>query len=121
MAKCTKTPKLTTLQSTQAQATADMYIKQGLLLSAVKLMNSKNLPLTKKLLLSVRKYHPTSANLFLHLLHSNSVFHTDGLWANSVRTKLISLHRKYGRPTLVSGRKASKLLRSGKTNSRTKR
>ena len=120
MAKCTKTQKLTSLQSTQEQTVAG-YIKEGLLLSAVKIMNLNELPLTKKQLLLLRKYHPTSESLFLHLLHSNLVIPMAGLWVNSRTTKRTTSLRKSGKSISTSGRKVSKAQRSGRTGLRTKR
>ena len=120
MAKCTKTPKLTTLQSTLEQTVAG-YIKEGLLLSAVKILNSKELPLTQEHLSLLRKYHPTSESLFRHLLHSNSDIPMVISWANSLAIKRTTSPRKSGKNSSTSARKVSRQQRSGKTNSRTKR
>jgi len=114
MAKCTKTSKLTTLQSTQEQTVAG-YIKEGLLLSAVKIMNLNELPLTKKQLLLLRKYQPTSESLFLHLLHSNLVIPMAGLWGNSRTTKRTTSLRKPGSRSSISARKARRQPRNTRT------
>ena len=120
MAKCTKTQKLTTLQSTQEQ-TVDLLIKEGLLFSAVRMMNSHNLQLTEKQLSLLRKYHPTLENLFHRQLRSNSATRTAGSWGNLQIIKRTTSPRKSGKSISTSARKVSRLRPSGKTNSKTKR
>ena len=120
MAKCTKTQKLTTSQSTLEQTVAG-YIKEGLLFSAVRILNSYNLQLTEKQLLLLRKYHPTLESLFHRQLRSNLVTRTAGSWGNLRITKRTTSLRKSGKSISTSARKASKAQRSGRTNLKTKR
>jgi len=120
MAKCTKTQKLTTSQSTQAR-TVDLLIKEGLIFSAVRMLNSQGLQLTEKQLSLLRKYHPTLESLFHRQLRSNSAIPTAGSLGNSPATKRTTSLPKPGKSISTSGRKVSRPQRSGRTGSRTKR
>jgi len=120
MAKCTKTQKLTSSQSIQ-ERTVDLLIKEGLLFSAVRMLNSQGLQLTEKQLSLLRKYHPTLESLFHRQLRSNSATHTAGSWGNLQIIKRTTSRPKPGKSISTSGRKVSKARRSGKINSKTKR
>jgi len=116
MAKCTKTPKLTTLQSTQV-AQAVSYIKQGLQLSAERILKSNNLRLTKKQLLSLNEsQHMSAQSRPRH--RSNSVTVMGISSANSLATKCTSSLRKSGKPG--STLEKSQTIKIGKPASRTK-
>jgi len=115
MTKCTKTQKLTSLQSTQ-ERTVDLLIKEGLLFSAVRMLNSQGLQLTEKQLLLLRKYHPTLESLFHRQLRSNSDTRTAGSWGNLQIIKRTTSPRKSGKSISTSGLKATRPRRSGKTS-----
>ena len=119
MAKCTKTTPPSSSPLTLGQ-TVDSYIKEGLLFSAVRILNSHNLQLTEKQLSLLRKYHPTLESLFHRQLRSNSVTRTAGSWGNLRITKRTTSLRKSGKNSSASAQKATSTQRSGKTNSRTK-
>jgi len=120
MSKCTKTTQPLSSQSTQAR-TVDLLIKEGLLFSAVRILNSHNLQLTEKQLSLLRKYHPTLESLFHRQLRSNSATRTAGSWGNLQIIKRTTSPRKSGKSISTSGRKVSSQQRSGRTNSKTKR
>ena len=120
MAKCTKTQKLTTSQSTQ-ERTVDLLIKEGLLFSAVRMLNSQGLQLTEKQLSLLRKYHPTLESLFHRQLRSNSATHTAGSWGNFQIIKRTTSRPKSGKSISTSEQKAIRPQRSGRTGSKTKR
>ena len=110
MAKC---PNKVTSQSTLERTVAG-YIKAGLLLSAVQMMELRNLKLNGTLLSTLRKYHPTSESLFRHLLRSNLGTPMATLLESTDSTHFIMSPRKSGRSTSGSGRRVSKRRPSGR-------